>query len=66
MLTPREHAEMISQLEATLAHLKKCPPKQCCLNCDNYDKGHCLHWKANVPTENQEDGCDEWIESLPF
>lgn len=66
MLTPSEHKLMVSQLEETLSTLKMMPPKKCCLNCDEYNKGHCNQWQAQVPEDKREEGCDQWQERLPF
>lgn len=39
---------------------------QSCLNCDCFVEGRCAYWQASPPPEVLVNGCDLWIQEIPF
>lgn len=39
-----------------------------CFTCDKYEvgSGFCEQWQDIVPIENRMEGCDHWVDWIPF
>ena len=48
--------------------LAQYPEDRSCHTCINYDPdgGYCGNWKQNVPEAHRENGCDHYLEDIPF
>jgi hypothetical protein len=65
-MTPAQKSRAINTLTAALSIVQALPEDRACAACDHFDKGHCAKWDATVPAEAQADGCQEWVENIPF
>ena len=65
-MNPAQKTRAIETLTMALSIIQALPENRACSGCENFIKGDCAKWGAPVPTEAQADGCDEWVESLPF
>lgn len=65
-LTPASKARLINQLQEMAAAVEDLPTVTPCALCDKFHGGHCEQWKAPVPADAQEAGCENWIETVTF
>ena len=68
LMTPPEKALKIAELERALAVLRSMQTATPCVKCDRFDDetGACAIWVQIVPLEHRANGCENWIELIPF
>ncbi len=55
--------QMIQEAGRMTNQQLECPK---CLDCDNWDNGHCKQWQQIVPVEAWAAGCDSYQPWMPF
>jgi len=64
---PAQKQRMLATLEQAIAIVRALPEDRSCRGCDWLGAGGvCGHWKVVVPAEAQAEGCERWIEGIPF
>lgn len=58
---------MLQTLQQAADIVARLPEDRSCRGCDNFDEGgQCGLYRMRVPAEHIEQGCDSWIERVPF
>jgi hypothetical protein len=59
---------MVTTLQRALAIVEALPVDRSCHGCNRFtvDTGRCSQWQDVVPIEARADGCDVWLEQVPF
>ena len=66
-MTGAERSRAIRVLGEALEILRALPIPKDCTNCDNMgEAGLCDRWQAIVPLDELSNGCDQWLEKIPF
>lgn len=65
--TPPEKEEMIRAAKKMLEFAESLPTATPCTRCDHFRKiFYCGRYEQDIPKENQAQGCQEWIDEIPF
>jgi hypothetical protein len=64
-ISPREQRDMVKELTRALAIVKSLPVATPCTACTWHENGSCARWKAPIPADAIETGCDQF-DDLPF
>jgi hypothetical protein len=74
-LSPALKTEILESLRAlpknqrrlSMQIVESTPLDTPCSTCANFGTGgYCEQWKAEVPKENQQAGCNCWLDEIPF
>lgn len=58
---------MLATLKLASEIVARLPEDRSCRGCDRYDEGgNCTIFRVVVPRDFVEQGCDGWIERIPF
>lgn len=66
MMTKEQRDELIKKLSETIQFLESLPIDTSCFACKHFTGGFCEVWKDEVPHDNRETGCKEWVYGIPF
>jgi len=66
-LSPALKNEILESLRALMQIVELSPVATPCSTCGYFGTGgYCEQWKAEVPKENQQAGCNCWLDEIPF
>jgi len=66
-LSPALKTEILESLRSLMQIVESTPLDTPCSTCANFGTGgYCEQWKAEVPKENQQAGCNCWLDEIPF
>ena len=67
-MTPPVKRAQLAKLRELMDWLESQPVVTPCRLCAEFDppNGYCGRWRAEVPKDAQDKGCDAWTEPVPF
>jgi len=67
-MTPSQKSTLLELIEGFQRAVEATVPETRCSECEHFDPGagFCAEWQAAVPETARPQGCERWLEAIPF